>query len=104
MNNEYILYCLKAFSYKCVLSSCLNLSNVLDSQMFFWSSFLSVGAAWLNDLAAKVLYFTGGTFSIIPALFDHMLSLFGLFISIQSMIYFGAVLFIPLYMFMSILY
>ena len=71
--------------------------------MFFGSSFHSVVALWLNDLAAKILYFTGGSFSIISALFDHMLSLFGLLIFIRSMIYFGAVLLIPLYVIVSYL-
>ena len=65
--------------------------------MFFGSTFHSVAAAWLKDLAAKVLYFTGGTLSIMSTLFDHMLSLFGLLILIKSMIYFGAVLFKPLF-------
>ena len=60
-------------------------------------------ATWLNDLAAKVLYFTDGTLSIISALFDHTLSLFGLLISVRLVIYFGTVLFMPLYMTVSIL-
>ena len=96
-------YCLKAILYKCALNSCLNFSNVLDSLMLFGSSVHSVAATWLNDLAAKVLYFTGSTLVIIPALFDHIFSLFGLFISTRSVIYFGAVLIMPLYMIVSIL-
>ena len=71
--------------------------------MFFGSSFHNVAPAWLNDLAARVLYFTGGTLSIVTALFDRMLSLFGLLNLIKSVIYFCAVLFMPLYMIVSIL-
>ena len=46
--------------------------------MLFGSSFHSVVATLLKDPAAKVLNFTGGMLSIIPTLFDHMVSLFGL--------------------------
>ena len=62
-----------------------------------------MAATWLNNLAVKTLYFTGGTLSIIPALFDHMLSLFCLLISIRFVIYIGVVLFMSLYMIVSIL-
>ena len=71
--------------------------------MFFGSLSHSVLASWLNDLATKVLYFTGGTLSIIPVLCDCMLILFGLLISTRCMIYFGVVLFMPLYIIVSIL-
>ena len=99
---KWIMSTLLYFIQMC-LGSCLNLSNVLGSLMLFGSSFHSVVVAWLNDLAAKDLYFAGGMLSIFPVLFDHMVSLFGFLISTRSMIYFGVVLFMPLYVIVSIL-
>ena len=57
----------------------------------------------MKDLVAKVLYLGNGTLCFSPALFDHILSLFGSFAFSRSMMYYGAMLFMPLYVSVSIL-
>ena len=75
VNNEYILYWLKSILYKCVLSSCLNLSNVLDYLMWFGSSFHSVVATWLapfQDHKQPIAPFQEHKAQIIPSSQDQI--------------------------------
>ena len=53
---------------------------------------------------AKVLYLMSGTLHLSPVLFDHILSLFCSFVLSRSMMFFSALLYMPLYIIVSVLY
>ena len=62
-----------------------------------FNSVHNVAAAQLRDLVSKVLHLTSGILSFSPVLFDYILSLLGSFALSRSMMYFGALLCMPLY-------
>ena len=66
---------LNAYWNRWVFNFFLQLSRLGDSLVVLGSWFHNVGAEYLKDLVAKVLYLTLGLCNVISLLFEHKLSL-----------------------------